>query len=123
MRGFQIEPWWRVAIADLGLNEADVLRRARLPEDLLSRDTHLPPEQFFRFWSALEEGMGDPLFALHLTEAMRGDAFTPCAFAVLCSPDLHTGFSRLSMYKRLIAPMRLDLLRSRRSTGKVVVTI
>ena len=36
-KDYRLAPTWRTVIADLGLNPADILRIAGLPEDLLSR--------------------------------------------------------------------------------------
>ena len=51
----QIGTTWLLALKDLGINPTNVLRRARLSEDLLSRpDARLPPDEYFRLWESAE---------------------------------------------------------------------
>lgn len=53
--------------------------------------------------------MGTPTFPLDLIQAASTESLSPPVFASLCSPDLLTAAQRLRDYKRLIAPMRLDV--------------
>jgi hypothetical protein len=54
---------WSVILTDLGLNPAEVLKRARLRADLLRCErAWLSSEEYFRFWIALEEEDTDPSF-------------------------------------------------------------
>ncbi|MEM9068375.1 MAG: AraC family transcriptional regulator ligand-binding domain-containing protein [Myxococcota bacterium] len=109
---FQIEPGWRPLLKDLGISDADVLRRAKLPGDLLSRpDSRLSTSEYFRFWSALEVEANDPAFPVRIVEAFTAETFAPAVFAALCSPNLTLAIERLSTYKRLVAPMILDVER------------
>jgi AraC-like DNA-binding protein len=109
MRGFAVDPGWRVLWHDLGVRVADVLRRAGLPEDLLAREgQHLAPADYFRLWRALESMVAPPL-PLRLIERYAVEAFQPPLFAALCSPDLRAACGRLATYKRLIGPMALQL--------------
>ena len=108
--GFPVEPTWRLILKDLGVSERAVLRRAGLPEDLLGRTgAVLRTDDYFRFWESLEAEVGDPLFPIRLSELLKTEHFMPPLFAALCSPDLLTAVQRLSRYKRLIAPQRLNV--------------
>jgi len=109
-RQFPLEPGWRVLIVDLGIDPREVLRRAELPEDLLTReDVMLDPERYFRFWRALEAASGDPLFALRLCEVVTTESFLPPLFAALCSTNLEEGIERIAQYKRLIGPLGMKV--------------
>ena len=109
-RDFPIEPNWRPVLRDLGVRPADVLRRAQLPEDLLSNtDVRLTTDEYFRFWESLRHEVDDPMFPIRLVEVATAETFMPPLFAALCSPDLTTGLQRLGRYKRLVAPMALDI--------------
>lgn len=66
---------------------------------------------------------GDPLFPLHLCQAMRSESFSPPLFAALCSPDLLVAAQRIATYKRLIAPMRLDATREARARHYLATTV
>ena len=108
--GYPLEAGWRPLLKDLGVRPADLFRRAELPEGLLSRlPTTLTSDEWFRLWTALEVEVGTPTFPLDLIQAASTESLSPPVFAALCSPDLLTAAQRLRDYKRLIAPMRLDV--------------
>ena len=101
---------WRTVLKDLGIEPSVVLRRAGLPLDLLSRpDTRVSTETYFRFWEALEHAADDPLFPIRLVQNASAESFMPPVFAAMCSPNLEIALQRLSTYKRLIAPVRLQV--------------
>ncbi|MCA9645738.1 MAG: AraC family transcriptional regulator [Polyangiaceae bacterium] len=107
---FPFESSWLPLLKDLGVNARDVMRRAGLPEDLLSRSgSRISTQDYFRFWRALERSVDDPAVALRLVETLTTEAFSPAMFAALCSPNLQVAVERLANYKRLIAPMQLEL--------------
>ena len=106
---FVLDASWRLIAHELGISALDILRGAGLPEDAFSRDEFpLSSEQFFAFWTSLESLVGDPLFPLKLGRIVVGSAFTPLVFSALCSPDLHVATERLSIYKRLAAPVYVE---------------
>jgi AraC-like DNA-binding protein len=116
-RTFPVEAGWRTLLKDLGVKPADVMRRAGLPEDLLTRSqVGLSTEEYFSFWRSLEAAVGDPLFPLRLVDAITPEVFSPPIFAALCSPNLRLATQRLSHYKRLVAPMALDVSVDKRRT-------
>ncbi|WP_254435071.1 AraC family transcriptional regulator [Pandoraea communis] len=90
---------------------ANVLRRARLPDDLLQQSfVRLVPEDYYRLWNGIEAETGDPLFPIRLCQVIRSESFSPPLFAALCSPNLVVAAQRIARYKRLVAPMRLDVV-------------
>lgn len=114
IHGYPLDMTWPALLKALGIRTANVLRRAELPEDLFVRPSaRLETAAYFRFWEALEAETGDGLFVLRLYEALRGESFSPPLFAALCSPNLLTALQRLSEYKTLVAPMRLDVVEGR----------
>ena len=111
---FPLEPGWRPLLEDLSVHPGDLLRRARLPEDLFSRaEVGLSTEEYFRFWTSLEAEVGDPVFPLRIAEVVTTESFLPPLFAALCSPNLIVAAQRISRYKRLIAPMALHVTERR----------
>lgn len=107
---FPVEAGWQTLLRDLGVKPADVMRRANLPEDLLTRPQFgLSTDEYFSFWRSLEAAVDDPLFPLRLVEAITPEVFSPPIFAALCSQNLRLAAQRLSQYKRLVAPMALDV--------------
>lgn len=107
---FTLDPGIRVFVNDLRLSWASVLRRASLPGDLLSGGpAMLSTEQYFRFWTALEEEGGDRDLALDVGQAISVETFSPPIMAALCSPSLQIAAERIATYKPLVGPLRLDV--------------
>ena len=107
---FAMHPGWRLLLKDVGIHAGNVLRRAGLPEDLLSRPSaSLPTADYFRFWRALDEEADDPALGIRIGGAISAEAFDAPIFAALCSPDLNTALRRLARYKPLIAPIALHV--------------
>ena len=105
---------WRLLLQDLALHPANVLRRAQLPGDLFARDNaSLDTPQYFRLWTALEAEAENPdndlPLPLRIAQAMSADWFDPALFAALCSADLNAALTRIARYKRLVAPMSLQV--------------
>ncbi|MDJ0842042.1 MAG: AraC family transcriptional regulator ligand-binding domain-containing protein [Acidobacteriota bacterium] len=107
---FTVNSRWKMILNDLGINFTEVLKRAELPLDLYTRkDAGLSTEEYFRFWRAMEFIFDDPAFPLRIIRGMSSEAFDPPIFAAYCSPNLNTALKRLSRFKPLIGPMRLDV--------------
>ena len=118
---FIIEPGWQIIFKDLGINVSEVLTRAQLPTDLFSRQTTtVNSTEYFQFWVGLQETVKDPAFPLKLGQAIPVESFNPPLFAALCSPNLLVAMKRLSQFKKLLGPMRLDVQED--STG-IILTL
>lgn len=112
-QSFTISPGWAVLIADLGIAPANVLRRAGLPDDLLSRgQTALPPKEFFALAKAVEDEVGDPNLPILVGRAISVEAFDPPIFAAICSRNLNQAAIRIAQYKRLTGPVDLLVTQS-----------
>lgn len=108
--GYALGPGWKGILAELGVRHEDVLSRAGLPADLLSRsDARVPAEQFFRFAQALQDAVGGARLPLHLVEIMSAEFFSPEVFASLCSPNLAVAAERLARFKPLVGPIDIDV--------------
>ncbi len=107
---FTLDPGIKVFVNDLRMSWPRVLRRASLPGDLLSRGpAMLSTEEYFRFWSALEQEGGDRDLALDVGQAISVETFSPPIMAALCSPSLTVAAQRIATYKPLVGPLRLDI--------------
>jgi AraC-like DNA-binding protein len=101
---------WLILLRDLGIQPENVLRRAKLPEDLIHQENlRLSVEDYCRLWEALDEEAADPSLPIRLAEAISMEAFHPPIFAALCSPDLTVAVKRIAEYKRLVVPMTVDI--------------
>ncbi len=115
---FVVEPTWQVILKDVGIEAREVLIRARLPSDLFSRkNATLSAAEYFRLWDALDTTFGDESFPLQLGQSMSVESFSPPIFAALCSGNLNAAMTRLSQFKKLVGPMRLDIGISEDSTS------
>lgn len=111
---YAIDTTWRTLLKDLGVSTANVLRRAGLADDFLQLPSaRLGSEDYYRLWDSIEAESGDPLLPIRLCEAVRSESFSPPLFAALCSPNLLVAARRIAQYKKLIAPVRLEILETR----------
>jgi len=116
-KNFKVAPGWRIILKDLGGDENEVLKRARLPLDLFVRkNVSLTAEEYFRLWDSLEASLNDPLFPLKLGQRASTETFSPPVFAALCCPDLNTALARLSKFKQLIGPLVLNVVKKSSAT-------
>lgn len=101
---------WRLLLEDLRISPGNVLRRARLPEDLFARfNASLSQDEYFRLWDAVIEETNDPLLPLRIGSVVSTEAFDPPIFAAMCSPNLTIAVQRIAVYKRLIAPVEISV--------------
>ena len=96
----------------LGLSPARILRRVGLSEALLSEgDFSVDIETYFRFWDAMSAEADRPGIEMDLAMAYAHGPFIPPIFAFSCAETLSLGLERLSVFKPIIGPMRMDLTR------------
>ncbi|MEM7585405.1 MAG: AraC family transcriptional regulator ligand-binding domain-containing protein [Acidobacteriota bacterium] len=118
---FNLPAGWRILMKDLGIESANVMRRAGLPEDLSTQDNvALSTVEYFRLWKGVEEEADDPKLALTIGSSISVEAFDAPIFAALCSPDLNVALRRLSRYKRLVCPMALHVVETESETSLVI---
>ncbi len=107
---YALNPGWRILLRDMGVVPERVLRRAGLPLDLLNRGAgRLSVDHFHAMWQGLEAEVGRERLPLLLVESMSVEVFDPALFAAVCCPDLRSSAQRISRYKSLIGPIRLDV--------------
>lgn len=107
---YPVSPAWLLMMRDLGIHPGDVLRRAGVAFDILAREhATLRGDEFARLLWALEEEVADPTLAIRVAQALTFEMFDPPVFAAMCSPDFNTAIQRLSHYKRLCAPIALQI--------------
>ena len=108
-RPFTVELGWAALLDNLGVRAADILRTARLPEDLFSRTRPtVDTEEFIRLFEALTGAMNSETPGLDLGKSVSVETFSPPVFAAFCSPNMNVATERLAKYKPLIGPMVLE---------------
>ncbi|GAD02829.1 AraC family transcriptional regulator [Agarivorans albus] len=107
---FPLHQGWQVMLTDFGISPSELLRIAKLPADLFSREgAMLTSSEYFRFWNSLDQLVGDRDIALCFADSFCVEAFDPPIFASLCSPNFKVALMRLQQFKPLIAPLKLEI--------------
>jgi AraC-like DNA-binding protein len=108
---FTLDIGWPALLSALGVSGDDLVRRAGVARDLLSRERpQVSAAEFARLWDAITGLIDHPHPEVVLGEAMAPEAFSPPLFAAYCSENLGAALKRLSAYKPLVGPLRLDLI-------------
>lgn len=108
-RPFVIDLGWSALLGELGVRPADLLRSAGLAEDLFARDRPtVTPEGFRNLFDALARAIGHEAPGLIVGQAMSPEVFSPPLFAAYCCENLAAATRRLSQYKPLIGPLKLE---------------
>jgi AraC-like DNA-binding protein len=109
-QSFTLDPNFKALLQDLGLPPARVLRRARLPGDLLARGPAvISTEDYYRLWEAIAAEGGERSLAVEIGRAISVEHFSAPIFAALCSPNLEIAAERMATHKPLIGPLRLEV--------------
>lgn len=108
-RPFVIDLGWSALLGELGVRPADLLRSAGLAEDMFARDRPtVTPEGFRNLFDALARAIGHEAPGLIVGQAISPEVFSPPLFAAYCCENLAAATRRLSQYKPLIGPLKLE---------------
>ena len=84
----------------IGISTEEVLKKAKLPQDLLSRKTTLMNiDEYQRFMDAIKTISNDITIPLKIGTIENIETFSPPVFAAYCSKNSLTCMRRLSKYK------------------------
>ena len=110
MNRFILDGQYKELFAAYGVDLGAVLKRARLPEDLLNHPKiTLTEDVYYRFLAAVGQVAPDPELPIRLASGAQIQAFSAPIFAAWCSPNGKVCLERLARYKKLIGPMELQL--------------
>lgn len=110
MNRFILDGQYKELFAAYGVNLGAVLKKARLPEDLLNHPKiTLTEDVYYRFLAAVGQVAPDPELPIRLASGAQIQAFSAPIFAAWCSPNGKVCLERLARYKKLIGPMELQL--------------
>ncbi len=88
-----------------------VLRQAGLPIGLFQQEkVQLSTEEFFALYRAISEVSRDPAIGLKLGTEERIERYDPIVIAALCTRTFRDAIGRLSRYKQLVCPEKIDLV-------------
>jgi AraC-like DNA-binding protein len=96
---------------DRGLSPSTVLRCAGLPVGLFDQDKILlTTEEFFALYRGIAEVSRDPAIGLKLGTEDRMERYDPIAIAAVCTRSFRDAIGRISRYKQLTCPEKIDLV-------------
>lgn len=105
---FILDGRYDALLAAHGIDVAEALRKARLPEDTFRhRNPTMTAEGYYAFMEAAGALCPDGGTALALATGEGIEQFSPPVFAAFCSPDGRTCVERLARHKRLVGPLVL----------------
>lgn len=117
----RVEAGWLMLIKDIGLNPRDILIAAKLPHDLFSREmASITDEEFLTLFQSIANVAGDPLLPLTMGRCISTESFSPPIFAALCSPNMKVALQRLSCFKRLVGPIKMDYHIGSKETAVII---
>jgi AraC-like DNA-binding protein len=98
-------------LQDVGLSPLAVLRQAGLPAGLFNQEKILlTTEEFFDLYRGIAEVSGDPAIGLKVGSENRVERYDPIKIAALSTRSLRNAVERLSRYKQLTCPEKIDLV-------------
>ena len=107
---FRLDSVWKNTIRDLGIPKDVVLRRAGLPLNLLtSSDVLVNVDEYFRLIDAIDTEADNTNLGVEIGQTLPAESFDPMLFAAVCSPNLETAVQRVSKYRGLVGPLRIDM--------------
>jgi AraC-like DNA-binding protein len=98
-------------LRDVGLSPSAILARAGLPVTLFNEEKILlTTEEFFALYRGIAEVSGDPAIGLRLGTENRIERYDPIKIAALSTRSFRNAVERLSRYKQLTCPEKIDLV-------------
>jgi AraC-like DNA-binding protein len=111
MNRFRISSSLSRRLQDLGLSPGEVLRQAGLPLGLFNQEKILlTTEEFFTLYRGIAEASRDPTIGLKLGTENRIERYDPIKIAALSTRSFRNAVERLSRYKQLTCPEKIDLV-------------
>lgn len=107
-RKFPIDKGFRIILAELGLDVAEISARAHLSPILLRQTSaSLTGAEHLRLWQGFVEARDQVEVVLAVAKLAASTNFSPLLFACACSPTYEIAVERLRTYKLLIGPIGL----------------
>jgi AraC-like DNA-binding protein len=98
-------------LRDVGLSPGAVLAQAGLPLGLFNGGKILlTTEEFFALYRGIADASADPAVGLKLGTENRVELYDPIKIAALSTRSLRSAIERLSRYKQLTCPEKIDLV-------------
>lgn len=103
MKRFPLEKNYSFLLESHGVSTEEVLRRARLPQDLFLHETpSVSAQEYYRFMEAIDDLVTDADLPIRLATADNIEALSPPLFAAYCSENAGRCIKRIAQYKALV---------------------
>ena len=110
MNHFIVDGRYKDILEYHGIDAGEVLKKSRLPGDILNHRTiMMKEEQYYRFLDSIESVGHVTGLAVSLATTDKIEQFSPPIFASFCSKNAKMCIERLARYKKLIGPMRMEI--------------
>lgn len=110
MNHFIVEGRYKDILEYHGIDTGEVLKKARLPGDVLNHRTiTMKEDQYYRFLDSIETVGNVTGLAVSLATTDKIEQFSPPIFASFCSKNAKMCTERLARYKKLIGPMSIEI--------------
>lgn len=110
---YPIHKAWHQVFDLMGVPTARILKRAGLPADFIELESRgMSSQQFFAIWEAIGQETTPHNLPMEMAKILANGPFVPAVYAFSCSPNIATGLERLSVFKPLVAPIRLIVTHS-----------
>jgi len=98
-------------LQEVGLSASAVLAQAGLPLGLFNGERILlTTQEFFALYRGIAEASSDPAIGLKLGTENRIERYDPICIAALSTRSLRSAIERLSRYKQLTCPEKIELV-------------
>lgn len=98
-----------------------VLKHANLDKKLFQQTkTELTAEQYFALWKSLETNTDDPLLSIKLGQSLPANSLNTTMIVVLSSENLRQALQRLSEFKNICAPIKIDISHENNDTKYLI---
>lgn len=102
MKHFPLDKNYASLLKAYGISVDGLLKRAKLPLDLFTRDNPcVTSEEYYRFMKAIEDIVPDKKMPILLTTADNIETITPPIFGAYCSANARECIRRIAQYKAL----------------------
>jgi AraC-like DNA-binding protein len=114
---FRVANWLPKKLEEMGVPPAAILRHAGLSMGFFHQEKMLvDTEEFFALWRSISEVSRDPLIGLKLGTEDRIERYDPISIAVLHSRSLRDAVERMSRYKQLTCPEKIQVNEQRQES-------
>lgn len=110
VKHFPLDKNYAMLLKKYGISVDELLKRARLPLDIFSRDNPcVTSEEYYRFMKAIQDIVPDKKMPIMLATAENIETITPPIFGAYCSSNARECIKRIAQYKSLAGAITFDV--------------